>query len=231
VLEGVDLRRILLEITEHAIVDDYESLKSALQPLRDKGLRLAIDDAGAGYASMRHIVNLHPDMIKLDISLTRNIDTDHSRRSLAKALITFARDIGSIISAEGVENSGRAGDAAQPGRGQGTGVLPEQAGSVRRGAASAAGGCASGGYGVKLRPSGPRPSHGSDNLPFRRPKLRRRSSRLRADRLSRDGIEVKSFPRGVARLGREMAIGKLRSGRGPFDSPSVRCAHFRVRSG
>jgi EAL domain-containing protein (putative c-di-GMP-specific phosphodiesterase class I) len=106
VLEGVDLRRILLEITEHAIVDDYESLKSALQPLRDKGLRLAIDDAGAGYASMRHIVNLHPDMIKLDISLTRNIDTDHSRRSLAKALITFARDIGSIISAEGVETAG-----------------------------------------------------------------------------------------------------------------------------
>jgi EAL domain-containing protein (putative c-di-GMP-specific phosphodiesterase class I) len=55
---------------------------------------------------MRHIVNLHPEMIKLDISLTRNIDTDHNRRSLAKALITFARDIGSIISAEGVETAG-----------------------------------------------------------------------------------------------------------------------------
>jgi EAL domain-containing protein (putative c-di-GMP-specific phosphodiesterase class I) len=106
VLEGVDRRRILLEITEHAIVDDYESLKSAVQPLRDKGLRLAIDDVGAGYASMRHIVNLHPDLIKLDISLTRNIDTDHSRRALAKALITFARDIGSFISAEGVERAG-----------------------------------------------------------------------------------------------------------------------------
>lgn len=55
---------------------------------------------------MRHIVNLHPNLIKLDISLTRNIDTDHSRRSLAKALITFAQDIGSIISAEGVETAG-----------------------------------------------------------------------------------------------------------------------------
>jgi EAL domain-containing protein (putative c-di-GMP-specific phosphodiesterase class I) len=55
---------------------------------------------------MRHIVNLHPDLIKLDISLTRNIDTDHSRRALAKALITFARDIGSFISAEGVERAG-----------------------------------------------------------------------------------------------------------------------------
>ena len=55
---------------------------------------------------MRHIVNLHPDMIKLDMSLVRNIDTDHNLRSLAKALITFARDIGSIISAEGVETAG-----------------------------------------------------------------------------------------------------------------------------
>jgi EAL domain-containing protein (putative c-di-GMP-specific phosphodiesterase class I) len=106
VLKGVELSRILLEITEHAIVADYESLTAALQPLRDRGLRLAIDDVGAGYASMRHIVNLHPEMIKLDISLTRNIDTDHNRRSLAKALITFARDIGSIISAEGVETAG-----------------------------------------------------------------------------------------------------------------------------
>jgi EAL domain-containing protein (putative c-di-GMP-specific phosphodiesterase class I) len=105
-LEGRDLRRILLEITEHAIVSDYESLTAALRPMRDQGLRLAIDDAGAGYASMRHIVNLHPDMIKLDMSLVRNIDTDHNLRSLAKALITFARDIGSIISAEGVETAG-----------------------------------------------------------------------------------------------------------------------------
>lgn len=105
VLEGVDIRRIVLEITEHAIVADYESLASALRPLRDKGLRLAIDDAGAGYASMRHIVHLQPDQIKLDISLTRNIDSDHSLRSLAKALIVFGRDIGSIICAEGVETA------------------------------------------------------------------------------------------------------------------------------
>lgn len=104
--EGRDLRRVLLEITEHAIVSDYETLTAALRPMRDQGLRLAIDDAGAGYASMRHIVNLHPDMIKLDMSLVRNIDTDHNLRSLAKALITFARDIGSIISAEGVETAG-----------------------------------------------------------------------------------------------------------------------------
>jgi EAL domain-containing protein (putative c-di-GMP-specific phosphodiesterase class I) len=104
-LGGVNLGRILLEITEHSIVENYQDLESVLRPLRRQGLRVAIDDAGAGYASMRHIVNLHPDLIKLDISLVRNIDTDHSRRALARALTTFARDIGSIVSAEGVETA------------------------------------------------------------------------------------------------------------------------------
>jgi EAL domain-containing protein (putative c-di-GMP-specific phosphodiesterase class I) len=104
VLEGVDLSRILLEITEHAVVADYERLVSALQPLRERGLRIAIDDAGAGYASMLHIVNLHPDLIKLDVSLTQHIDTDPRRRALARAMIAFAREIGSLICAEGVES-------------------------------------------------------------------------------------------------------------------------------
>jgi EAL domain-containing protein (putative c-di-GMP-specific phosphodiesterase class I) len=104
VLEGVDLSRILLEITEHAVVADYERLVSALQPLRERGLRIAIDDAGAGYASMLHIVNLHPDLIKLDMSLTQHIDTDPRRRALARAMIAFAREIGSLICAEGVES-------------------------------------------------------------------------------------------------------------------------------
>jgi len=97
------LNHLMLEITEHAVVADYERLGSALEPLRKRGLRIAIDDAGAGYASMLHIVNLHPDIIKLDMSLTENIDTDTRRRALARALIAFARDIASTICAEGVE--------------------------------------------------------------------------------------------------------------------------------
>ena len=103
VLAQVDLRRIVVEITEHSIVSDYGALGAALQPFKNDGLRLAIDDAGAGYASMRHILSLNPDIIKLDMSLTRNIDSDSNRRALAKALISFARDIGSSITAEGVE--------------------------------------------------------------------------------------------------------------------------------
>ena len=97
--------RVVIEITEHTDVDDYEDLLLALQPLRKRGFRLAIDDAGAGYSSLRHILNLRPDYIKLDIDLIRHIDIDPARRALASALITFARDTGSIIIAEGVETA------------------------------------------------------------------------------------------------------------------------------
>ena len=102
-LEGTDPRRLVVEITEHAIVADYDPLTQALQPLRRQGLRVAIDDAGAGYASMRHIVSLLPDFIKLDMSLTRAIDTDPTRRALARAMTAFAHEIGSQIIAEGIE--------------------------------------------------------------------------------------------------------------------------------
>jgi EAL domain-containing protein (putative c-di-GMP-specific phosphodiesterase class I) len=102
-LSAVDLRRVVLEITEHETVTNYDALARALQPLRQRGALLAIDDAGAGYASMRHILNLQSDIIKLDMSLTRNIDSDPGRRALAKGLISFAHEMGSKITAEGVE--------------------------------------------------------------------------------------------------------------------------------
>jgi EAL domain-containing protein (putative c-di-GMP-specific phosphodiesterase class I) len=103
VLAAIDVSRIVLEMTEHAPVDDYARLKAALQPMRDRGLRIAVDDAGAGYASLRHILWLAPDFIKLDISITRDIDTDIARAALASALIEFAAKVGSGILAEGVE--------------------------------------------------------------------------------------------------------------------------------
>jgi EAL domain-containing protein (putative c-di-GMP-specific phosphodiesterase class I) len=103
VLRRAHLKRIVLEITEHISISDYAQLTRVLQPLRKKGLRLAVDDAGAGYASFRHILSLEPDLIKLDISLTRDIDTDRTRRALAAALIRFAQETGSRIIAEGVE--------------------------------------------------------------------------------------------------------------------------------
>src|SRR5262249_42296595 len=81
VLATTDLSRVVLEITEHASVTDYDVLMAPLATYRARGAKLAIDDAGAGYASMRHILALKADIIKLDMSLTRNIDTDPSRRA------------------------------------------------------------------------------------------------------------------------------------------------------
>jgi EAL domain-containing protein (putative c-di-GMP-specific phosphodiesterase class I) len=104
-LQSVDINRVVLELTEHASVMDYRELTEALTPLRALGLRIAIDDAGAGYASMRHILSIEPDLVKLDISLTRGIDADRKRRALASALIAFARETDVGIVAEGVETS------------------------------------------------------------------------------------------------------------------------------
>jgi EAL domain-containing protein (putative c-di-GMP-specific phosphodiesterase class I)/FixJ family two-component response regulator len=95
--------RVVIEITEHARVDDYDRLNRAMSRLRSMGVRLAVDDAGAGFASLQHIVRLSPDFIKLDIALTRGIGTDPVRRALATALISFASEIGADIIAEGIE--------------------------------------------------------------------------------------------------------------------------------
>jgi EAL domain-containing protein (putative c-di-GMP-specific phosphodiesterase class I) len=105
-LQGVDISRVVLELTEHASVTDYRELTDALAPLRALGLRIAIDDAGAGYSSMRHILSIEPNLVKLDISLTRGIDQDRKRRALASALIAFARETDVAIIAEGVETPG-----------------------------------------------------------------------------------------------------------------------------
>jgi len=101
--ERVPSGRIVLEVTEHAPVADYDQLMASLSELRARGVRLAVDDAGAGFASLQHIVQLAPDFIKLDMSLTRDIDTDAARRALASALIFFARETGASIIAEGIE--------------------------------------------------------------------------------------------------------------------------------
>lgn len=95
--------RVVVEITEHEQVDDYERLLAALDGLRAMGVRVAIDDAGAGYASLRHTLQLSPDIVKVDISLTRAIDTDRGRRALASALISFGDEMGMTIVAEGIE--------------------------------------------------------------------------------------------------------------------------------
>jgi len=104
-LSPIRLDRLVVEITEQAEVEDYDELNVALRRLRGEGVRIAVDDAGAGYASLRHILRLEPDMIKLDKSLVRDVHRDRARRALATALITFAAEIGATIIAEGIETA------------------------------------------------------------------------------------------------------------------------------
>ncbi len=102
-LRGLPMHRLVLEVTEHAEVDDYGALQAALRSLRENGAKLAIDDAGAGYSSLQHIIQLKPDIIKLDMSLTRAVDKDPCRRALTSALSYFADETDCEIVAEGVE--------------------------------------------------------------------------------------------------------------------------------
>jgi EAL domain-containing protein (putative c-di-GMP-specific phosphodiesterase class I) len=99
------LDRIILELTEHTAVEDYPALLAALSPWRKRGARLAVDDAGGGYASFAHVLNLHPDYIKLDVNLTRDIHIDMSRSALARALVGYASELGIDVIAEGIETA------------------------------------------------------------------------------------------------------------------------------
>jgi EAL domain-containing protein (putative c-di-GMP-specific phosphodiesterase class I)/CheY-like chemotaxis protein len=102
-LDEAPVERLVVEITEHEPVEDYDALTSALQILRRRGVRIAIDDAGAGFSSLRHTLRLEPDIVKLDISITRGVDADRGRRALASALISFADEMEMTIVAEGIE--------------------------------------------------------------------------------------------------------------------------------
>jgi EAL domain-containing protein (putative c-di-GMP-specific phosphodiesterase class I) len=103
--DDVPLSQIVVEVTEHAAVKSYGALHRELAPLRDRGLRIAVDDAGAGYASLRHVLELRPDFIKVDRSLIHGIARDHARRVAVSAFLSLALDLGSIVVGEGVERA------------------------------------------------------------------------------------------------------------------------------
>ena len=95
--------RITVEITEHDAVADYDRLNVAVAELRGLGALIAIDDVGAGYSGLQQILGLRPDLLKLDMSLVRDIHSDPARRAMAAALIHFAGETGGRVTAEGLE--------------------------------------------------------------------------------------------------------------------------------
>ncbi|GIE33660.1 hypothetical protein Ait01nite_067050 [Actinoplanes italicus] len=94
-----------VEITEHAQVYDYPGLLAHTRALQAAGVQILVDDAGAGFASLSHILRLRPDIIKLDISLVRDIDTDLVRQTMARSLNMFATETGAALIAEGIETA------------------------------------------------------------------------------------------------------------------------------
>ena len=122
----------MLEITEHEAVEDYDDLVDALAPLRRLGARVAIDDAGAGFASLRHTLRIAPDIVKLDMSLTRDIDGDRAKRALAAALVSFASEMGFALVAEGIETAAELATVRELGVGYGQGFFLAEPGSARR---------------------------------------------------------------------------------------------------
>ncbi len=98
---GGSSRRLVLELTEHEPIDDYAPLRNAIAALGN--VQIAVDDAGAGYASMRHILELRPAFAKLDVSLVRGIDGDELRQAMAAGLQHYALRTGCLVVAEGVE--------------------------------------------------------------------------------------------------------------------------------
>ncbi len=102
-LVTLPLERVVLELSEHEPVQDYAALGAALAPLRARGMRLAIDDVGAGFSSLRHIVMSYPDVIKMDRSIVSGVDSDPILAKLARSLVDFAHSVDVSVVAEGVE--------------------------------------------------------------------------------------------------------------------------------
>jgi PAS domain S-box-containing protein len=104
-LSTVDGTRLVVEITEHDEVADYDALLGTLAGLRARGIRVAIDDAGAGYSSLSHVLRLLPDIVKIDMSITQGVDGDLARQALARALVEFGGRLGATVVAEGIETT------------------------------------------------------------------------------------------------------------------------------
>ena len=98
---GSSGRPLVVEVTEHTRTSDYALLRAALA--RTPNVQLAVDDAGAGYASLRHVLELQPQFVKLDIGRIRDVDHDPARAAMVAGMRHFAQATGTRLVAEGVE--------------------------------------------------------------------------------------------------------------------------------
>ena len=104
-LDAVEPARVVLELTEHEMIDDLPAVKAGLARLRRRGFRLSIDDVGAGYSGLTQILNLAPDIVKLDRAIITGVDTDPARQALVSAAVAMTRSLGGTLIAEGLETT------------------------------------------------------------------------------------------------------------------------------
>ncbi len=132
-------REVVLEVTEHAAIDDYGALRAAISDL-GPDTELAVDDAGAGFSSLRHILELKPAYVKLDRWLVAGLHSDTARQAMIVGLHHFTRTTGCHLIAEGVESEGELAVLRAMGISLGQGYLlgrPRSAAAARGGATSA----------------------------------------------------------------------------------------------
>lgn len=96
-------KQIIFEVTERESIDDIKHIFTNIRLLREKGFRFAVDDTGAGYASLHTISKIMPDIIKIDRSVIQNIDSNKVKESMLKGLLLIAKQTGSLVVAEGIE--------------------------------------------------------------------------------------------------------------------------------
>ncbi|MDP9228743.1 MAG: EAL domain-containing protein, partial [Actinomycetota bacterium] len=99
-----DLSDLVIELTEHEVFPEVEVLEGRLRELRMRGAKIAIDDIGAGYAGLKQLMRVRPDIVKLDRDLTKAIHTDPPRMALVESFVRYARRIGAVVCAEGIES-------------------------------------------------------------------------------------------------------------------------------
>jgi EAL domain-containing protein (putative c-di-GMP-specific phosphodiesterase class I)/putative methionine-R-sulfoxide reductase with GAF domain len=122
--------RIIVELTEHVGIEDYPRLRRASKALRRIGCRVALDDTGTGFASLSLLLEVAPELIKLDRAMTRDIDSDPVRRALARALVAFGKEVGAEVVAEGIETAAELDVLVDLGIGYGQGFHLARPGSL-----------------------------------------------------------------------------------------------------
>ena len=125
-----ELRRLtIMEITEKSVIEDFAFMRDVVKRLRERGFRIAVDDAGAGYSGLQTMVEIEPDFIKLDISLTRGIERSHVKQKLVGTLRDFCAQAGIELVAEGIETHAQLDALVDLGIAHGQGYLFARPGS------------------------------------------------------------------------------------------------------